>query len=234
MCKTHWIPQRNRLILTLMKLQLQNLALQYDGKPSLFQNVDLTVNPGEFIVIHGPSGIGKSSLLRLLNRLQEPTSGTILIDDKFITEHDVTQLRRRIGYVQQTPITIECTVRENLLFPFTVKAAGNASSPSDDDLRQKLDAYLLNDVQLDDNAIELSVGQKQRIALIRVLLIAPDLLICDEPTSALDPESRSFVERELERINRENQTSIIVITHTDFAPESLTPITYTLTSEGLK
>ena len=217
-----------------MKLQLQNLSLQYDGKPPLFQNVDLTVNSGEFVVIHGPSGIGKSSLLRLLNRLQDPTSGSILIDDKPISEHNVTHLRRRIGYVQQTPVTIEGTVRENLLLPFTVKAAGNAPPPNDDTLRQKLDAYLLNDVQLDDNATELSVGQKQRIALIRILLIAPSLLICDEPTSALDPESRSIVERELERINRETQTSVILISHVDFTPANTTPITYTLTSEGLR
>jgi len=102
------------------------------------------------------------------------------------------------------------------------------------ELRKKLDAYLLQEIKLDDNAIELSVGQKQRIALIRILLIAPDLMICDEPTSALDPESRVVVERELERINREDQTSIILITHTEFTPETLTPITYTLTPEGLQ
>ena len=160
--------------------------------------------------------------------------GTILIDNKPIDEHDVTHLRRRIGYVQQTPVTIEGTVRENLLLPFTVKAADNAPKPSDNELRKKLDAYLLQEIKLDDNAIELSVGQKQRIALIRILLIAPDLMICDEPTSALDPESRVVVERELERINREDQTSIILITHTEFTPETLTPITYTLTPEGLQ
>jgi putative ABC transport system ATP-binding protein len=217
-----------------MKLELQNLSLQYNGKPPLFQNVNLTVNTGEFVVIQGPSGIGKSSLLRLLNRLQEPTSGTILIDDKPITEHEVTHLRRRIGYVQQTPITIEGSVRDNLLLPFAVKAADGASSPNDDDLRKKLDAYLLTEVQLDDNATELSVGQKQRIALIRILLIAPNLMICDEPTSALDPESRTVVERELERINRETQTSVILITHVDFTPENLTPITYVLTPNGLQ
>ncbi len=88
--------------------------------------------------------------------------------------------------------------------------------------------------QLDDYATELSVGQKQRIALIRILLIAPNLMICDEPTSALDPESRTVVERELERINRETQTSVILITHVDFTPENFTPITYVLTPNGLQ
>ncbi|MDP6041528.1 MAG: ATP-binding cassette domain-containing protein, partial [Candidatus Latescibacteria bacterium] len=179
-------------------------------------------------------GIGKSSLLRLLNRLQEPTSGTILIDDKPVDEHDVTHLRRRIGYVQQTPIAIEGTVRDNLCLPYTFKAASRESSPDDHVLREKLDAYLLTDVQLDDNATELSVGQKQRIALIRILLVAPNLLICDEPTSALDPESKAVVERELERINRETQTSVILITHFAFKPENMTPLTYTLTPEGLQ
>ena len=216
-----------------MKLQLQDLSLQYNNKASLFQNVNLTIESGDFVIITGPSGGGKSSLLRLINRLQEPTSGTISIDDKALTEYDVTQIRRRIGYVQQTPIVFDDTVRNNLLLPFTFKTAKNITKPNDTALQEKLNAYLLKDIRLDDRAIELSVGQKQRLALIRTLLVNPDILLCDEPTSALDPESKTIVERELEHINQTAQVTIILVTHIDFSTQQITPKTYTLTPNGL-
>lgn len=216
-----------------MKLQLQDISLQYNQKASLFQNVNLTIESGEFVIITGPSGGGKSSLLRLINRLQEPTSGTILIDDKPLTDYDVTQIRRQIGYVQQTPTVLDDTVRNNLLLPFTFKTANDIAKPNDTTLQEKLSAYLLEDISLDDRAIELSVGQKQRLALIRTLLVNPKILLCDEPTSALDPESKTIVERELEHINQTAQVTIILVTHIDFSPQHITPKIYTLTPNGL-
>lgn len=216
-----------------MKLALQDVSLQFDGKTQLFQQVNLSVEPGAFVVIRGPSGSGKSSLLRLLNRLQEPTSGEILVDEKPLAAHDVVHLRRKMGYVQQTPVVIEGSVRDNLHLPFAFKVAGGASPPTDETLRKMLDAYLLQDVDLSETARELSVGQKQRIALIRVLLVEPEILLCDEPTSALDPESKTIVERELERINRENGVSVVLVTHVDFEPEQVQPQIYTLTPDGL-
>jgi putative ABC transport system ATP-binding protein len=202
-----------------MKLQLQNLSLQYNNKASLFQNVNLTIESGDFVIIKGPSGSGKSSLLRLINRLQEPTGGTLLIDDKTLTDYDVTQIRRRIGYVQQTPVVFDDTVRNNLLLPFTYKTASEITKPNDTVLQEKLTAYLLKDISLDDRALELSVGQKQRLALIRTLLV--------------NPESRTIVERELEHINQTAQVTIILVTHIDFSTQEITPKTYTLTPNGL-
>ena len=216
-----------------MKLQLQDLSLQYNNKATLFQNVNLTIESGDFVIITGPSGGGKSSLLRLINRLQEPTSGTISIDGKVLTGYDVTQIRQRIGYVQQTPIVFDDTVRNNLLLPFTFKTASDITKPNDTHLQEKLNAYLLHDISLDDRALELSVGQKQRLALIRTLLVNPNILLCDDPTSALDPESRTIVERELEHINQTSQVTIILVTHIDFSTQQITPKTYTLTPNGL-
>ena len=216
-----------------MKLSLRNLSLQFDGKTRLFQNANLTVESGAFVVIRGSSGSGKSSLLRVLNRLQDATSGEVLVDDRPIGDHDVTRLRRRMGYVQQTPVVIGGTVRDNLHLPFRFKITDGAVFPTDDVLRKMLDAYLLQDVDLDETASELSVGQRQRIALIRALLVEPEILLCDEPTSALDPESKTIVERELERINRENGISVVLVTHVDFEPENIEPQIYTLTSDGL-
>ncbi len=217
-----------------MKLELQKLSLQYDGKSTLFKDIDLTVESGDFVVIRGPSGSGKSSLLRLLNRLQEPTSGTILVDGSSIADLEVTRLRRRIGYVQQTPVIIDGTVRDNLQLPFTFKIASNIVAPDDDTLRCKLDAYLLQDVVLDEIASNLSVGQKQRLALIRVLLVSPEILLCDEPTSALDVQSRDVVERELERVNMEHGTSIVLVTHVEFQPKQVRPKIRIMTPSGLR
>lgn len=216
-----------------MKLELQNLSLQYNNKPLLFQNVNLTVKSGDFVIIKGPSGGGKSSLLRLINRLQEPTSGTLIIDDKALTTYDSTQIRRRIGYVQQSPVVRDDTVRNNLLLPFTFKTASHITQPTDDQLQEKLNTYLLKEIQLNDRAQELSVGQKQRLALIRTLLTEPEIILCDEPTSALDPESRTIVEGELESVNQTSGVSIILVTHIDFSTQKVTPKTYTLTANGL-
>ncbi|MDA0708648.1 MAG: ABC transporter ATP-binding protein [bacterium] len=216
-----------------MKLQLENISLEYAGKPPIFHTVNATIEPGEFVVITGPSGCGKSSLLRLINRLQEPTSGKISCDGKPLSDLDVTRVRRRIGYVQQTPIVIDDTVRNNLLLPFTYKSSDGQAVPGDDFLNEKLGAYLLKDIRLDDRAPELSVGQKQRIALIRTLLVNPEVLLCDEPTSALDSDSRTVVESELGRINRAGKATVILVTHTAFSVRHVTPVTYTLAANGL-
>ncbi|MCZ6635538.1 MAG: ABC transporter ATP-binding protein [bacterium] len=217
-----------------MKLELKNLTLQYNGKPPLFEGLHLTLESGDFALIQGPSGSGKSSFLRLLNRLQEPAVGEILIDGKPITQHDVTHLRRRIGYVQQTPIMVVGTVRDNLTFPFQFKIARGQKIPTDEDLQQKLNAYLLSDIHLDDPADELSVGQKQRIALIRSLLVQPELLLCDEPTSALDDQSREIVETELERANQDTGAGVILVTHLDFQPQTVHPRKFALDKTGLQ
>lgn len=216
-----------------MTLEIRNIALRYGDKPWLFQNVTLTVSPGDFIVIRGPSGSGKSSLLRLFNRLQEPTSGQMYCDGKPFDAHEITRLRRRIGYVQQTPVVIEGTVRDNLRLPFTFKTAAGAVPPGDAVLRERLDHYRLQNVHLDERATDLSVGQRQRVALIRTLLVEPDVVLCDEPTSALDEESRGIVERELERINLDRQTAVVLVTHVPFTPERVQPKTFTLTAGGL-
>jgi putative ABC transport system ATP-binding protein len=215
-----------------MKIQLQNIALSFDEK-ALFSGLDLTVETGDFVLIQGASGIGKTSLLRLFNRLQDPTSGQILVDDQPADELDVPVLRRRIGYVQQTPILVDGTVRDNLLLPFTFKAAGNAQSPDDSSLENWLADFQLDGVALDDDAQNLSVGQKQRIAFIRSLLVGPDILLGDEPTSALDEASRVIVEGWLERIALEKQAAVVMITHTDFRPKKVVARRYRLQADGL-
>ena len=196
------------------QLSLNSLTLAFDSK-TLFSDVSLTINQGDFAVIRGASGSGKSSFLRLLNRLNEPSSGSIAYDGTPLTNIEVTGYRRRVGYVQQTPILISGTVFENLTLPFKFKAA-DRPTPDRSQLEADLESFNLDDVKLDDTADNLSVGQKQRIALIRTMLTEPEIILGDEPTSALDPESRTIVEDRLRQINREQKTTVILVTHLEF------------------
>ena len=216
-----------------MLIDLQNIALAFDDKPPLFAGLTLTVETGDFVLIQGASGIGKTSLLRLFNRLQDPTSGTMLVNGEPADTVEVTSLRRRIGYVQQTPVLIDGTVGDNLRLPFTYKATNGVAPPNDASLSTWLADFQLTGVTLTDDAQTLSVGQKQRIALIRSLLANPENLLADEPTSALDEASRVIVEGWLERIALEKQAAVIMITHTDFKPKKVEARRYRLEADGL-
>ena len=217
-----------------MHIELKNVTLQYDEKTPTFQGIDLKVETGDFILIQGASGIGKSSLLRLLNRLQEPTGGEIRIDGKPIAEFDVTTLRRKIGYVQQLPVIIDGSVEDNLNLSFRFRSARSQTKPRTEVIRQFMDDFLLQEVRLADDAQKLSVGQKQRIALIRMLLLQPEVLLCDEPTSALDAESKEIVESWIERINIEKGIGVILVTHLDFVPKQVKARKFLLQENGLK
>jgi putative ABC transport system ATP-binding protein len=217
-----------------MEIELKNILLRYEGKPPLFQNLDLKIRQGDFIIIQGPSGSGKSSLLRLLNRLQDPSSGEILIDGCAVKDHDVTRLRRRIGYMQQTPVMIQGSVADNLNLPFRFGSDKEGKVPSHAELQHWLQEFLLEDVRSGDDAGKLSVGQKQRLTLIRNLLIRPKALLCDEPTSALDPQSREIVDRWLERLNTEREMTVVLVTHLDIRPIQNQPRRFHLGRDGLQ
>ncbi|MBT5877264.1 MAG: ATP-binding cassette domain-containing protein [Candidatus Latescibacteria bacterium] len=216
-----------------MRVELNHLSLAYGEKPPLFTDLNLILNDGDFILITGPSGSGKSSLLRLINILHAPIAGFIHIDDLPIDQHEVTRLRRRIGYIQQVPVMLPGTVRENLHLPFRFKTAKDQSAPDDPKMRDSMDGFLLQDVGLADDASQLSVGQKQRLSLIRTMLTRPEVILCDEPTSALDPESKSVVEEWIIRLNTDSNTTILMVSHQDFTPAGVNPQRYILSTNGL-
>ena len=216
-----------------MKIELKNISLKFEEKSPLFANINLTVEHGDFILIRGKSGIGKSSFLRLLNRLHEPTEGQIWIDNKPITDHQITSLRRRIGYLQQTPTMIAGSIEDNLNLPFHFKSGRQLNRPSQKILEQMLGNFLLTSIDLQSNAQNLSVGEKQRIALIRTFLSEPEIILCDEPTSALDSESQKIVENAIEQINVEKKTTVLLVTHLDFIPKRAIVKKFTLNQDSI-
>ncbi|WP_084524208.1 methionine ABC transporter ATP-binding protein [Nocardia inohanensis] len=176
--------------------------------------IDLRIERGEIFGVIGYSGAGKSTLVRLVNALEKPTSGTVLIGGEPITgvpESRVRQLRRDIGMVfQQFNLFRSRTAAGNIEYPLKVAGWPRAR-------RKERVAELLEFVGLSDKARsypdQLSGGQKQRVGIARALATSPALLLADEATSALDPETTGEVLRLLKKVNRELGVTIVVITH---------------------
>lgn len=196
-------------------LQLKNLTRSVKGKV-IVNDVSFDVNSGELLGIVGPSGAGKSSLLRLLNRLDEPTSGTVLLEGGDYREIPTRDLRRSVGMVMQRPFVFPGTVAENLRF-----------GPRQQSLELNEDeiAQLLQDVGLTGYAAEdvghLSGGEAQRVCFARALANRPKVLLLDEPTSALDERAKLEVEAVIRGISEHGVTSILV-THDLFQARRLT------------
>lgn len=195
-----------------MAFTIDNLTFGYSGKTPVLDDANCTLPAGSFTAVTGPSGAGKSTFLRLLCRLEEPQAGTISFESTPISELSPDELRRRVVYIQQTPTVIAGTVRENLLLPFTFAANRGAEKPEDETLRARLNDFLLQGVTLDQSAHGLSVGQRQRLCLIRALLLRPKALLFDEPTSALDPESADIVVKAALALHRSG-TTVVYVAH---------------------
>ena len=176
-------------------LSLENICYDAPGGARILGDVSLGLAAGAGVWISGPSGGGKSTLLRLCNRLLTPTAGSIHFKGRSAEGYAVGSLRRQMALLQQTPVMLAGTVADNLRLPFTLKAAGEAGPVSQERLAGLVGDLGLPDKVLEQRAGELSVGQKQRVALGRLLLMEPAVLLLDEPVAALDGESRELVER---------------------------------------
>lgn len=193
---------------------VEHLSLTYpawQGQPAapIVKDVSFTVARGQALTLVGPSGSGKSSLLRCLNRLEEPTSGTVRFEGRDIQTLDPRQLRRSVALVMQTPILFEGTVRDNL----RLHPPGMAHDFSDARLAQTLEEVGLEPQMLARAALTLSGGEKQRVTIARALLCDPRVLLLDEPTSALDPPNAALVVETVTRLREVRGLSILAVTH---------------------
>ena len=194
--------------------QVDHLGLAYPGHrghpaASILKDVSFTVERGGALTLVGPSGSGKSTLLRCLNRLEEPTAGTVRFDGRDILDLDPRRLRRGAALVMQTPVVFEGTVRENL----RVRPADVDGDLSETRLGQTLADVGLESELLDRDATTLSGGEKQRLTIARALLGDPRALLLDEPTSALDPPNAALVVETVSRLREARGLSIVAVTH---------------------
>ncbi len=190
------------------KLSIQNLRLQRGGK-TVLHDIDLEVAAGELLVVIGPSGSGKSSLLRCINRLNDVAAGTILLDGASIYDMPVTELRCKVGMIFQKTAAFEGSLADNIAFG----AALRGKTLSRDNVLDLMRQASLNIELIDQTAGALSGGQEQRLALARALALDPSLLLLDEPTSSLDPIATGRVEESLLRLRRETGLTMIWVSH---------------------
>ena len=183
----------------------QNVTFRYDdGGPLILDDVSFECRPGEVVGIVGTSGAGKTSLLRLLERLEIPESGRILVDGINTAQTDPGWLRRHMGVVTQEAMLFHRSVRENITLsdpsiPMEAVVAAARLAGADGFIREMPQAY---ESVIGEGGATLSAGQRQRVALARALVTDPRILILDEPTSALDAESEQVVQNNMERIVR--------------------------------
>jgi len=198
-------------------LSVRNLGKIYKGMVSYeaLSNLDLSINEGEFVGIMGPSGSGKTTLLNMISTIDKPTSGEIRIDgeDPYKLSQDKLALfrRRELGFVFQSfNLLNTLTVKENIVLPLTLDGVGIEEMNSRVDvLADKLDITSI----LDKRTYEISGGQAQRTAIARALIHQPKLLLADEPTGNLDSKSARDVMEILEKRNREDQATMMLVTH---------------------
>ena len=203
-------------------LRIEKLCKTYDQGTEVLRGVSIVIEAGEFVVVLGKSGSGKSTLLRCINRLVEPTSGRIFLNDEEVTgasSRHLRQLRKKIGMVfQQYNLVSSCSVQTNVLagrLASVSTAASMLNIFSKADIkksRQVLDRLGIVEKDL-ERADKLSGGQQQRVGLARALMQDPQLILADEPVSSLDPGTSRQIMNLLEDFNKQDGVAVICNLH---------------------
>jgi len=188
-------------------LRAEGLSRVVPGK-AIVSDVSFEVGRGEVLGIVGASGSGKSSLLRLLNRLDEPTTGTVYLDGKDYRQIPPRELRRRVGMVTQRPFLFPGDVASNLRFG----PAQRGESLTDEEVWKLLEQVGLPGFASHEVSV-LSGGEQQRVSLARTLANRPEVLLLDEPTSALDEQSKAGIEELIAAMARDHGLACILVTH---------------------
>ena len=188
-------------------LELNDISYMVGNKPIL-QDISFHVEKGELLMVSGPSGSGKSTLLRIIGDQLSPTSGSIRLNGRSILDYSPEEYRQKVSYVFQTPTLFMDTVIEDLEFPYRIRSAIADTKR----IRELLPEVGLTEDILTRESRVISGGEKQRVALLRSLLIAPDILLLDEVTASLDRDNARMIENTVKNLSARGIT-IIWVTH---------------------
>ena len=193
-------------------IEFKNIRKDFKNK-TILKEITLKINRGELVAIIGSSGCGKTTTLKMINRLIKPTSGQIFINGEDIALKDVIKLRRNIGYViQQTGLFPHMTIRENIeIIPKVEKINKEVIKKRTIELMEMIG--LNSDDFLDRYPTELSGGQQQRVGVARAFATNPEIILMDEPFSALDPITRVQLQEELIDLQSKLKRTIVFVTH---------------------
>ncbi len=204
----------------MVKITTKNLNLWY-GTFHALKNINSAFEVNRITAIIGPSGCGKSTLLRVFNRMNDliegvRTDGEVLIDDKNILDSnaDLVVLRKKVGMVFQRPNPFPLSIYENIVFGEKIHADRMTRDKLDEIVETSLKGVFLWDElkdRLSEPALRLSLEQKQRLCIARLIVVKPDVLLMDEPCSALDPQATARVEELMRELK--NRYTIIIVTH---------------------
>jgi putative ABC transport system ATP-binding protein len=202
-------------------IQIENVSFSYQGGMPVLKGLNLEIKKNQLVIVNGESGAGKSSLLKLFNRFNDVTDGRIVFNNKEISEYRIDELRKAILYLPQIPYTVEGTIEDNLTFPFSFQVHKDKKYDANK-AGEWLNYFQLN-LPVNHEALKLSVGQRQRIALIRAMLLKSEVLLLDEPCSALDSANRKLIEQKIESLIEAREVTVIMATHSKVSFSSSSP-----------
>ena len=192
-------------------ITFENISKSYKNT-TVLKNISFTIKDGEFVCLIGESGCGKTTTLKMINQLIEPTSGKITINNQDIKKIDEIKLRRKMGYViQQTGLFSHMSIRDNIEIIAKIEKVPEKNRK--ERVKEMMRMVDLDESLLDRYPNELSGGQLQRIGIARAFMIDPKIILMDEPFSALDPMSRTALQDELLKLQRKFHKTIVFVTH---------------------
>lgn len=194
-------------------IEFKDISKHYSDSDFSIDNFNLSVEKGDFVTMIGGSGCGKTTILKMINGLITPDRGSVIVNGKDVSESDIVELRRRIGYaIQGTMLFPHLNVRENIAYvPNLIHE--NDNEKTDEAIDKWLDIVGLDSSILSRYPHELSGGQQQRVGIARALAASPAILLMDEPFSAVDEITRTQLQKEMKEIHEKTKITVMFVTH---------------------